>query len=142
MKFLKWTIRVLPFLYMAAIWIMSSLPDNAVIELPDRGVDRFLKESLHLVEFAILYLLLVLAALTTGRFTRGLNFALMGVAAMYGLLDEVHQSFVPYRSATVIDFVKDVFGILVAAHFVNYGYFGKQFPRIGRLLRRVEQAFQ
>ncbi|WHX40448.1 VanZ family protein [Mesobacillus sp. AQ2] len=138
-KLLVWILRILPFAYMAAIWIMSSLPDTAVIELPDRGVDRFLKESLHLVEFGILYVLLVLAALTTGRFTPVMSFAFMGVAILYGLLDEIHQSFVPARSATVIDFIKDVIGVLAASHFIHHAYFSGKFVWLGKVLRGIEE---
>lgn len=138
-KLFIWFLRILPLAYMAAVWIMSSLPDTAVIELPDRGVDRFLKESLHLVEFGILYVLLVLAALTTGRFTPVMSFAFMGVAILYGLLDEIHQSFVPYRSATVIDFIKDVIGVLAASHFIHHAYFSGKFARLGRVLRGIEE---
>jgi VanZ family protein len=102
-------------------------------------VDRFLKESLHLVEFGILYVLLVLAALTTGRFTPVLSFMFMGVAILYGLLDEIHQSYVPYRSATVIDFVKDVIGVLAASHFIHHAYFSGKFARLGRVFRGIEE---
>ena len=124
---------------MAAIWIMSSLPDTAVIELPDRGVDRFLKESLHLVEFGILYVLFFLGALTVRGFKPLWSFVFMGVSILYGLLDEVHQSFVPYRSATVIDFVKDVIGVLAASHFLHHAYFSGKFARLGRVLQRIEE---
>ncbi len=124
---------------MAAIWIMSSLPDTAVIELPDRGVDRFLKESLHLVEFGILYVLFFLGALTVRGFMPLWSFVFMGVSILYGLLDEVHQSFVPYRSATVIDFVKDVIGVLAASHFLHHAYFSGKFARLGRVLQRIEE---
>jgi VanZ family protein len=140
-KLLVWFLRILPLAYMAAIWIMSSNPSDALVELPNKGVDRFLKESLHLVEFGILYVLLVLAALTTTRFTPVLSFAFMGVAILYGLLDEIHQSYVPYRSATVIDFVKDVIGVLAASHFVHHAYFSGKFVRLGRFLRGMEDYF-
>jgi VanZ family protein len=140
-KLLVWFLRILPLAYMAAIWIMSSNPSDALVELPNQGVDRFLKESLHLVEFGILYVLLVLAALTTTRFTPVLSFAFMGVAILYGLLDEIHQSYVPYRSATVIDFVKDVIGVLAASHFVHHAYFSGKFVRLGRFLRGMEDYF-
>jgi VanZ family protein len=138
-KVLVWFLRILPLAYMAAIWIMSSNPADALVELPNQGVDRFIKESLHLVEFGILYVLLVLAALTTGRFTPLMSFIFMGVAILYGLVDEIHQSFVPYRSATVIDFVKDTIGVLAASHFIHHAYFSGKFPRLGRVLRRIEE---
>lgn len=142
MRLLKWVVRLLPFAYMAAIWIMSGLPHNAIIELPDQGVDRFLKESLHLVEFGFLYLLLVGAVLTTGKFTPKVNYALMAIAALYGILDEVHQSFVPYRSASWIDIAKDLFGILAAAHFIHHGYFNGKFPKIAAAMKKVEVFFK
>ncbi len=34
MVMLKWFFRILPAVYIVAIWIMSSLPSNAVVELP------------------------------------------------------------------------------------------------------------
>ncbi len=138
-KLLVWFLRILPLAYMAAIWIMSSNPSDALVELPNQSVDRFIKESLHLVEFGILYVLLVLAALTTGHFTTVMSFVFMGVAILYGLLDEIHQSFVPYRSATVIDFVKDVIGVLAASHFIHHAYFSGKFERLGRILRGIEE---
>jgi VanZ family protein len=141
-KLLVWFLRILPLAYMAAIWIMSNNPSDALVELPNQGVDRFIKESLHLVEFGILYVLLVLAALTTGRFTPVLSFVFMGVAILYGLLDEIHQSYVPYRSATVIDFVKDVIGVLAASHFIHHAYFSGKFVRLGGLLRRIEEKLR
>jgi VanZ family protein len=139
-KLLVWFLRILPLFYMAAIWIMSSNPADALVELPNQGVDRFIKESLHLVEFGILYVLLVVAALTTGRFTPVMSFAFMGVAILYGLLDEIHQSFVPYRSATLIDFIKDVIGVLAASHFIHHAYFSGKFPRLGKVLRGIEET--
>jgi VanZ family protein len=143
MVVLKWIFSLLPFAYMAAIWVMSSLPSNALVELPDSNVDRFLKESLHLVEFAILYGLFVGAALTTRRpFTARVNLLLALVAGCYGIADEIHQSFYPYRSATVIDLVKDWTGVLVCWYLVRGAYFGGRFGGLGKLLRWFEGQFR
>jgi VanZ family protein len=119
MKLLRGFLWVLPLLYMMMIWRMSSLPSNAYVELPDSNVDRFIKESLHLVEFAILYLLFVLAAYFNGKLTATTSLIFAVVACLYGLTDEIHQSFVPARSATLIDLVKDVIGVSVAYYFVR-----------------------
>lgn len=121
---------MLPVAYMVFIFILSGMPSNAVVELPDAAIDAFIKESLHLVEFAILYALLVLAAFTTGKFSVKANVILAAIAILYGLSDEIHQSFVPYRSATVIDFVKDTIGVLAACYFVNRALAKKRFDRI------------
>jgi VanZ family protein len=119
MKLLKAFLWVLPLLYMMMIWRMSSLPSNAYVELPDTNVDRFIKESLHLVEFAILYLLFVLAAYFNEKLTATTSLIFAIVACLYGLTDEIHQSFVPARSATLIDLIKDVIGVSVAYYFVR-----------------------
>lgn len=117
---IKWLLRVLPIVYMIAVWVMSSNPADAVLTLP--RWDSIVKESLHLVEFGILYVLLVMALLTFTGLTKRWTIILIVFASCYGILDEIHQSFVPYRSATMIDVVKDIIGVLLASWFVNYLY--------------------
>jgi VanZ family protein len=126
---------------MAAIWTMSSLPSNHFVELPDSQIDRAIKESLHLVEFAILYVLLVLASLTFERlsFTPLWNILLAVFAGLYGLSDEIHQSFYPYRSASLFDLVKDVTGILVCFYFIRGALFGGKFEGLRRILEAVKK---
>ena len=104
---IKWLFRVLPIIYMIAIWMMSSHSSDAIVELPDSEWDGYIKESLHLVEFGLLYLFLALALLTMRELNGGINMILILISCLYGLTDEIHQSFVPYRTATVIDLVKD-----------------------------------
>ncbi|WP_335871201.1 VanZ family protein [Bacillus sp. 2205SS5-2] len=124
--FVKWLVTVLPLIYMVAIWVMSSLPDTAVMALPDRGLDRFIKESLHLVEFALLYVLFVGALWVQGKFTARTNIIFALLAGFYGLTDEIHQSFIPARSATVIDFVKDITGVAVCFWIITRSSFYKR----------------
>ena len=133
---LKLFIRILPLLYMAAIWVMSSMPADAIVELPKW--DSIVKESLHLVEFGILYTLLFLAALSFKGISPKLNLLLILISSLYGLSDEIHQFFVPYRSATVIDVVKDVIGVLVASWVLFGAYQKKRFTKLGDLLHRIE----
>ncbi|WHY77425.1 VanZ family protein [Neobacillus sp. WH10] len=138
MKIGKWVLRVLPVLYMAAIWIMSSLPSNQFVELPNSTIDHYIKESLHLIEFAILYVLLVLAFLTRrSPFTPALNLACVVIAALYGVSDEIHQSFYSYRSASWFDLVKDFTGIAVCFYFVRGALFKGKFTGLARVLSRV-----
>lgn len=122
-KLLRIIIIVLPFIYMAAIWIMSSLPDTAVMQLPDRSVDRFIKEALHLVEFAILYMLFAAALSASGRLTPAYSLLAAVAAGLYGVTDEIHQSFVPYRNFSWIDILKDCIGVAAAYFHVQYHYF-------------------
>ncbi|MCM3707293.1 MULTISPECIES: VanZ family protein [Cytobacillus] len=135
----KWIIRVLPFLYMVLIWILSSMPADAVVELPDLAVDRFIKESMHLIEFGILYVLLVLAVLTAVKLTPGVNILLAVLACFYGIFDEIHQSFVPYRSATVIDVIKDITGVAVCWYFISRALFYGKFKKLGDFLLLIRR---
>ncbi|WP_409252236.1 VanZ family protein [Bacillus sp. SCS-153A] len=120
---IKWGLTVAPFLYMALIWYMSGNPDDMIIKMKHDQFDRIFKESLHLVEFAILYVLFILALLAHGRLTYTASVIAAIVAGFYGLTDEIHQSFVPYRSATLIDAVKDLTGVAVCLVIVNRTYF-------------------
>ncbi|WP_254778836.1 MULTISPECIES: VanZ family protein [unclassified Bacillus (in: firmicutes)] len=120
---------------MALIWMMSSLPSNQFVELPASDVDHFMKESLHLIEFGILYMLFVVAVLSTGReLTPRLNMVLALISILYGLTDEIHQSFYPYRSSTLIDFVKDTIGVSVGYFFVSRALFRGKFVRLQKVL--------
>lgn len=140
MKILKWLLRLLPVAYMAVIWIMSSLPSNHFVELPDSQLDKTIKESLHLIEFAILYVLLVLALLTWEReFTPALNIACAVIAGLYGVADEIHQSFYAYRSASWFDLVKDFTGIAVCFYFIRGALFKKKFLGLGKVLAVVKR---
>ncbi|MGI8385742.1 VanZ family protein [Robertmurraya sp. P23] len=123
MKKILWA---LPIAYMALIWTLSSFPADEFVALPDLSLDRIIKESLHLVEFGILYLLFALTLYGNGQLTKKTSLIFAVIACLYGALDEIHQSFVPYRSATWIDLVKDVIGVTVAYYFVNRFYFLKK----------------
>ncbi|MBA9027861.1 MULTISPECIES: VanZ family protein [Bacillaceae] len=122
-KSLKVLLTVLPFIYMGAIWYMSSQPDDLILDLPSSSVDHFIKEALHLVEFAILYMLFAAALAAHGKLTSTWSILAAILASLYGICDEIHQSFIPARSASLIDVIKDVIGVLAAYFHVRYHYF-------------------
>ncbi|MCM3409880.1 VanZ family protein [Metabacillus litoralis] len=109
---------------MALIWTLSSFPADAIVNTPF-SFDSLLKESLHLIEFAILYWLIAFAFMAHGRWTERTSLIAAAIAILYGLTDEIHQSFVPARSATVIDFVKDTIGVLVSYYIAKRKFFKK-----------------
>lgn len=115
-------IRFLPVLYMALIWFLSSYPSDAIIDT-GLSIDALLKESLHLVEFGILYLLWMFAFAVGGELIPRHSKIAAVIAIAYGLVDELHQYFVPSRSATVVDFIKDIIGVAAARYFFQRGYF-------------------
>ncbi len=100
-----------PLLYTGLIWWLSGQVLDfqliAFVPLRDRGV--------HLVEYGLLALLIARAVHITWpeRGLRGALFALL-LGFSLGLLDEVHQLFVPGRSADILDLVADTAGACVA----------------------------
>ena len=102
--------------YMALIFYLSSLPH------PDEQLPKFLFETLgdkllHVIEYA------VFAALSYRAFRRAggpyaARYAVVFAAAaasLYGVTDEVHQAFVPFRTATWLDWVADTAGGVLGA---------------------------
>lgn len=102
--------------YMALIFYFSSLPH------PEEKLPRFLFEALgdkllHMIEYAVLGVLCYRAfRRVTGPFAAGyaVVFAIV-TASLYGATDELHQAFVPFRTATWLDWVADTAGGMVGA---------------------------
>jgi VanZ family protein len=97
--------------YVTAIFVASSmaLPPGLPAAVSDK--------ALHAMAYAVLALLLI-RALSGGRWagvTGRVALASALLATAYGLTDEVHQAFVPGRSADVRDLVADAAGAIVAA---------------------------
>lgn len=72
---------------------------------------------LHLVEYAILGLLLARAIKKTFKFedVRKLCSLVLVIAFIYGLSDEFHQAFVPGRTVSLFDALSDAVGALLGA---------------------------
>lgn len=119
--FINFIIRLFPLAYMGLIWFLSNNPSDAVVHT-GWYYETSIKEGLHLFEFGMLYLFLVLALLSWGRLNHKSNFQAALFAVFYGLTDELHQYFVPARSCSVIDFTKDLIGVTVAWYFVSRAY--------------------
>jgi len=98
-------------LYMAAIWAVSS------IELPDLPIVRFplRDKGIHALEYAGLALFVAHAALRTWPDRARARIAAVAIliAGAWGVLDEIHQAFVPGRSADVADLLADTIGAVL-----------------------------
>jgi VanZ family protein len=105
--------------YMALIFYFSSLPH------PDENLPKFLFDTLgdkllHGIEYAALAGLCYRAFRRAGGpFAAGyaVLFAI-ATASLYGATDEVHQAFVPLRTATWSDWMADTAGGVIGA----FGY--------------------
>ena len=96
-------------IYMAGIFFASGMPDPPVpSNVPD--------VSLHEAAYFGLTLLLI-RALAKGEWngvTRTTLAAAWGMAVVYGVTDEYHQSFVPNRHAELRDLAADAIGAFAA----------------------------
>lgn len=100
-----WWIRWLPAVAWAAvIFVGSSFPGSAV----PGGLSVYG----HLSEYAILATLVLLAEKHRGIGSAAL--IALGAVALYGFSDEVHQLFVPLRSADPLDWLTDMAGAGIA----------------------------
>lgn len=133
---INYIIRLLPLGYMGLIWFLSSYPSDAIVNT-GWTYERSLKEGLHLLEFGILYLLLVLALLSWGRLNQKSSFLAALFSVLYGLTDELHQYFVPSRSCSVIDFAKDIIGVAVAWYIIRRAYTVPE-SKVKKLLTWIE----
>jgi VanZ family protein len=111
--FLYWLPAVL---YAGAIFYLSaqSHPDE---QLPSFLLKDVSDKVLHAVEYA------VLGGLCYRAFRWGVNgqvasyallFAIV-MASLYGMTDEVHQFFVPFRESSWLDWLADTAGAIVGA---------------------------
>ncbi len=75
---------------------------------------NFLWEAFHFIEFAILYLLLAAALIVNKRHNTLTDLAAMSATIVYAFVDEIHQFYVPGRSFSQLDLVKDMAGVVAA----------------------------
>lgn len=110
-----WGRRLLPWVpvvaVMAVIFVLSSQSGLKVSE--DPAVDKPFRVSGHLLAYAVLAGT-SLVALSWGRQPRLRDAAVaLVIAVLYGLSDELHQSFVPDRTGRLDDVVTDTVGALI-----------------------------
>jgi polysaccharide biosynthesis protein VpsQ len=131
---------------MFLIWLQSSHfnPDLVSSSSLSMNVDlRILLflgivfELLHLIEFGILFFLLIVAFLAFGKLTPGKEYWAIIISVIYSLVDEVHQYFVPFRSFSLGDIFKDFVGILLIWLLVRHVYYKKNKSRLGLVLKNI-----
>jgi VanZ family protein len=88
-----------PIVWMAFIFILSSIPGRALPETPFFGFDKLV----HVCLYVVLGFLWARAL--------GCRFILVVViCAVFGLSDETHQLFVPNREFSLLDLSADIVG--------------------------------
>ncbi|MEH7380074.1 VanZ family protein [Bacillus sp. JJ1533] len=141
---IRFILGILPVVYMLWIWLQSSHFNPSKFEDIDDQIGIQLYYLLgaaleigHLFQFAILYALLVMAFLTFGKLSLKIEILLFIISVLYGALDEIHQYFVPFRSFSFIDLVKDSIGVIVVSYIIHKKYFNQKQSRVGKFLRGI-----
>jgi len=96
-------------LFALAIFLVSSLPSSYIPEWKVNWGDKVA----HTVEYGLLGFLLgrALYFQTNDRIRHRLWLLGLLLGGFYGLVDELHQAFVPGRTASVLDLSADVIGV-------------------------------
>ncbi|MFB6466867.1 VanZ family protein [Cytobacillus sp. Hz8] len=122
----RFSLGVLPIFYIGLIWLQSSHFDPSSIDHYADVIDRkilifigTLFELTHLIEFGLLYLFILMAFRAFGILNHRNNQLAVFIAFFYGILDEIHQIFVPFRSLSVLDLGKDFIGIWVVWFIIH-----------------------
>jgi VanZ family protein len=107
-----------PLVYASAIFYLSSLSyPEEVIPQGKALFETFGDRWMHFIEYAFLTVLCYPAL----RYSSGPQIAphavvsAILVASLYGITDEVHQAFVPFREASWLDLAADMAGAMIAA---------------------------
>lgn len=124
------------FLWAGIIFAFSSLEVNKSTQF--YWQDFIIKKTAHVVEYAVLFILLYRAFLNTTSFNKKqaaiLSFALV---LFYGISDEYHQSFTPGREPKLRDVGFDALGGILA-------WFGlwKYLPKAPERLKNLGKSLQ
>lgn len=103
--------------YMGVIFWISSLPSEQLTP-PESGAGITISASIkHVGEYAVLGILMSLVIAQVSNKTRSTILYSFLFSSCYGILDEVHQFFVPTRFCTFSDMYADVVGSVMGVLF-------------------------
>lgn len=92
----------------------------SLTSIPSKSLPHFaLSDKLnHFLAYAVLAFLIYLALYFSKRFSfnpKRIFLITLSIVAFYGLVDEIHQIFIPGRYAELLDWVADFVGSLLGA---------------------------
>jgi VanZ family protein len=111
-------------LYMLVIFILSSMPHLKPPDLGFRPVDKVS----HALEYGVLGVLLFRTAAFRYTFSPRLFIILVCIGVLYGISDEIHQSFVPHRVSSVWDVAADSVGIVLGLLAARLWHMRRRLP--------------
>jgi len=101
-----------PLVWMGLIFYLSSRQKIAVS--PNYWISFAIFKTLHIIEYGVLFILWHFALY---RKRSGKKIAAI-ISILYGISDELHQTFVPTREGRIRDVFIDSLGVFIFWHFV------------------------
>lgn len=111
-----------PFAIMGFLWWSSS---REPAPTPQSDVRAFLHNGAHIVAYGALCASVVLALRrhgAIGSIGRPVAAGGIAVALAYGIVDELHQAYVPGRVCSVSDLLSDGMGAVLAVAILGWAY--------------------
>lgn len=105
------------FIYCLLIYIQSSYPSSEDIpSIP------YFDKVLHFAAYAFLggLLLRALKTLPTKDNIRLVIILSITLSSLYGISDEIHQHYVPYRNADIMDALADIIGSIFGVYIYRF----------------------
>lgn len=103
--------------YCTLIYIQSSYPSpEEVPQLP------YIDKVLHFTAYALLSVLFLraLKMLPIKDNIRLIMILSMTLSSLYGISDEIHQHYVPYRDADIMDALADIIGSIFGVYIYHF----------------------
>lgn len=98
--------------------------------------DFIVKKTAHLIEYGLLSLLIYRALVNEGVKKPEAGISAVILATLYGISDELHQSFIPGRQSTLRDMIIDAFGAFLSVYCLQR-YLPKAPRKITFLARKL-----
>ncbi len=103
-----------PFIVMGVIFMLSSRQSISVSD--EMAVNFSIFKTLHVLEYGLLTFLFFRALYFTTKMLHNKMIGLSGsLSLLYGISDEIHQTYVPTRTGQPRDVLIDLIGILFVA---------------------------
>lgn len=109
MRFIKYWLPII--IWMGVIFLFSNRPSITTVDF-FLG-DFLLKKSAHLIEYAILGILMFRALLDIKIERKKALIISIIFASIYGMTDEFHQLFIAGRTSTIRDVIIDTIGATI-----------------------------
>ena len=114
------------FIYCLLIYIQSSYPSpEEVPQLP------YIDKVLHFAAYALLSALFLRAfkTLPIKDNIRLITILAITLSSLYGISDEIHQYYVPYRDADIMDALADIIGSIFGVYIYNFFWLERRWKK-------------